>query len=110
MNLNNESDKEKNEFLLEENNTNEYLNLSYLSFLMLEMITGRNMEYLSKIFINFSEGNYFNKEIEEKNFNFPEEVSFEFQNIFYYFFRKKITYQDLEDILNHGFFSYIYCQ
>jgi len=109
--LNNEFDKDNKEkygFFLEENINNnnniEYLNLSYLSFLMLEMLTGGNIDYLQKNFINFPEGNYYNKDIDLQIFNFPEEVSLEFKNIFYFFNEKKITNQDFEDILNHGFF------
>jgi serine/threonine protein kinase len=102
----NKNNKEKDDIFIEKNINNniEYLNLTYLSFLMLEMHTGRNMEFLQKTFPNFSEGNYFNIEINEKIFNFPEEISFEFKSIFYFFFEKKITNQDFEDILNHGFF------
>lgn len=100
--------KEKFEILNEEKNQienkEEYFNISYLSFLMMEMLTGRNMEFLVKNFKNFSEGDYYNENIEQKLFNFPEEVTSEFINIFYYFFEKKITNQDFENILNHGFF------
>ena len=94
--FNNNSDKDK---------VKDQENYSYLSFLMLEMFTGNtNLDYLKENFNFNNEGNFNNDIISSKNFEFPENVSIEFKELFYLFFENTNSSQ-FENILNHNFFS-----
>lgn len=92
-----------------ENSESETFNLSYLSYLMIEMITGNNAEYLQNIFKLDSDGNHSNENIKEKNFIFPCDVSKSFEDLFYFFsVNNKLNIPQIEQILmSHHFFNNI---
>jgi len=81
------------------------INICYLGFLMLEMHTGNNIDYLKENFKFYKDGNYENEKIKNKNFEFPKDVSEEFIEMFYIFFDNNVKLKYLEEsILNHKFF------
>jgi serine/threonine protein kinase len=87
-------------------NTYEKINFKFLAFLMLEMQTGNNADYLKENFLNFKDGVYDNEAVKSKSFPFPLGVSEEFVDLFYAFFEENISVEILEkEILKHNFFE-----
>lgn len=97
----------ENEFDLknEIESSNEKINLKFLPFLMLEMYSGGNAEFLKENFQSFKDRNYESEAINSKSYVFPLGVSDEFISLFYAFYEKNISVKFLEEeILNHVFF------
>lgn len=91
----------QNEFFFKEK-----INITFLGFLMLEMQTGNNIDYLKENFKFFKDGNYENEKIKNKDFEFPNNVSEDFIDLFYSLFDENINIKYFEEtILNHKFFS-----
>lgn len=97
---------EKEFDLKQEIDNTEKINLKYLGFLMLEMQTGNNENYLKECFPSYKDGCYDNDAIKDKSFAFPSGVSEDFIDLFYAFFQDYLSYEKLEnDFLKHKFFE-----
>jgi len=106
LNFKNEMILENDYYLNRNIESEKYINVSFLAFLMLEMQTGYDKDFLKENFRLYNEGIYENENIKKKAFVFPSGVSDNFIDLFYTFFEENIKINFLKEIIsNHKFFT-----